>query len=223
MIKKQYLKSKPVCKVTFTLPVTALAEAKEVRVVGDFNNWNWEEGTPMKAGKKEYKATLNLATGRNYEFRYIAEDGTWENDWEADAYVPSPYYGVDNSIVQVEEVLFSKKGSGEAAPKNVPSAKAANPTAKPKKKATKKAKKDNLKTIEGIGPKIEKLLTEKGVDTFAKLAKAKPAFLKEVLAEAGSRFKMHDPSTWPEQAALAAKGDKKALDALQEKLKGGKR
>jgi predicted flap endonuclease-1-like 5' DNA nuclease len=224
MIKKQYLKSKPVCKVTFTLPISALAGAKEVRVVGDFNNWNWEAGAVMKAGKKEYKATLDLATGCDYEFRYIAEDGTWENDWEADAYVPSPYYGVDNSVVQIEEVLFVKKGDGEAAPKTGETAKAATPAPKSKKKAAKKTtKKDNLKKIEGIGPKIEQLLQEKGVETFAALAKAKPTFLKEVLAEAGSRFKMHDPTTWPEQAALAAKGDTKALLALQEKLKGGKR
>lgn len=221
MIKKQYLKSKPVCKVTFTLPVTALANAGEVRVVGDFNNWNWEAGTVMKADKKEYKATLNLATGQNYEFRYIAEDGTWENDWGADAYVPSPYYGVDNSVVQVEEVLFAKPGTGEAAPKNGPSAKAATPATK--QKTPKKAKADNLKQIEGIGPKIEKILKEKGVKTFEQLAKVKPSFLKDILSEAGSRFKMHDPSSWPQQADLAAKGDKKALKALQDKLKGGKR
>lgn len=228
MIKKQYLKTKPVCKVTFTLPTTALADVKEIRVVGDFNNWDWEEGTVMKAGKKEYKAILDLATGRDYEFRYITEDGTWENDWEADAYVPSPYYGIDNSVVQIEEVLFAKKGNGEAAPKNRATAKAATPAPKAKKKAIRKttkkaAKKDDLKKIEGIGPKIEQLLQAKGVETFAALAKAKPALLKEVLAEAGSRFKMHDPTTWPEQAALAAKGDTKALTALQEKLKGGKR
>lgn len=219
MIKKQYLKSKPVCKVTFTLPVTALTESEEVRVVGDFNNWNWEQGTVMKAGKKEYKAIIELPTGRDYEFRYIAEDGSWENDWEADAYVPSPYYGVDNSVVQVEEVLFAKKGSGEAAPKQDLFAKAATP----KKKASKKVQKDNLKRIEGVGPKIEKLLKDKGVDTFEALAKAELSFLKEILAAAGSRFKMHDPGTWSAQARLAAKGDKKALEALQEKLKGGKR
>ncbi len=53
MIKKQYLKSKPLCKVTFTLPKEAAAEAKEVRVLGEFNEWNWENGVPMKASKNE--------------------------------------------------------------------------------------------------------------------------------------------------------------------------
>lgn len=221
MIKKQYLKSRPVCKVTFTLPKTALETSEEVRILGDFNNWDWEAGTVMKASKKEYKAVVELATGRDYEFRYVAQDGSWENDWEADAYVPSPYYGIDNSVVSIVEVII-KKGKGESAPKSKAKASATS-SVKTKKKAVKKSAKDNLKKIEGIGPKIEKLLNERGVTTFTALAKAKLPFLKEVLADAGSRFKMHDPTTWPEQAKLAAAGDVEGLAKLQAELKGGKR
>ena len=168
MIKKQYLKSRPVCKVTFTLPKTALETSEEVRILGDFNNWDWEAGTVMKASKKEYKAVVELATGRDYEFRYVAQDGSWENDWEADAYVPSPYYGIDNSVVSIVEVII-KKGKGESAPKSKAKASATS-SVKTKKKAVKKSAKDNLKKIEGIGPKIEKLLNERGVTTFTALA-----------------------------------------------------
>ena len=54
MLKKSYSKTKPVCKVTFTLPVEAANGAKDVRVLGDFNNWSWENGYKMKAGKKDF-------------------------------------------------------------------------------------------------------------------------------------------------------------------------
>ncbi|GAB5553483.1 MAG: hypothetical protein Sapg2KO_30740 [Saprospiraceae bacterium] len=223
MLKKQYLKTKPVCKVTFTLPKKAIATTSEIRVLGDFNNWNWEEGTIMKATKAEYKAMVELSAGQDYEFRYVAADGSWENDWAADDYVPSPYTGIDNSVVKIEAIATPKvtKGKGETAPKSKAKTKA-TPVAK---KATKAAKvsKDNLKKIEGIGPKIEKILNEKGILTFKDLSKAKITFLKEVLAEAGSRFKMHDPGTWAEQAKLAAAGETTKLATLQAKLKGGKR
>jgi large subunit ribosomal protein L17 len=77
--------------------------------------------------------------------------------------------------------------------------------------------------IEGIGPKIAQILNEKGILTFADLSKTKVTLLKEALAEAGSRFKMHDPSTWAEQAKLAAAGEKAKLAQLQAELKGRKR
>ena len=232
MIKKQYLKSKPSCKVTFTFPKEAVVDATEIRVVGDFNNWDWESGTIMKATKTEYKATIELPTGNNYEFRYLMANGGWANDWDADAYVPSPYYGIDNSVVTIEATASgngaaapkaTEPAKAKAAPKKATAKKAPAKKAASKKAAPKKAKKDNLKKIEGIGPKIEKLLQAKGIVTFADLAKAKQKTLKEVLADAGSRFKMHDPTTWPEQAKLAAAGEMEKLTKLQDELKGGKR
>jgi small subunit ribosomal protein S1 len=90
-------------------------------------------------------------------------------------------------------------------------------------KAEKKADKgDDLKKIEGIGPKISELLTANGFGTFALLAEADVEKIKEVLAEAGSRYKMHDPTTWPEQAKLAAAGEWDKLKAWQDELDGGK-
>ena len=92
-----------------------------------------------------------------------------------------------------------------------------------KKKATgAKAKKDDLKKIEGIGPKIEQLLHNDGIKTFKQLANAKVTRLRKILHDAGSRYKMHDPGSWPRQSNLAAKGEWKKLDALQDKLQGGR-
>ncbi|RMG77178.1 MAG: glycoside hydrolase [Bacteroidetes bacterium] len=102
-LTKKYLKSKPVCKVTFSLPKVAAADAREVRLVGDFNDWNWEKGVKMKAQKNEFKATVDLETGRKYQFRYCIDGEKWENDWSAEAYCPTPF-GVENSVVFVDEV-----------------------------------------------------------------------------------------------------------------------
>lgn len=98
MITKKFLKSKPVCKATFTLPTEAAPTAKKVVLVGDFNNWNLEEGVTMKKSKNVFKTSIDLETGKEYEFRYLLDGEAWENDWAADKYVATPY-GVDNSVV----------------------------------------------------------------------------------------------------------------------------
>ncbi len=79
---------------------------------------------------------------------------------------------------------------------------------------------DILKKLEGIGPKVESILNEAGIKTFADLAKADVEALREVLATA--KLQMMDPSGWIEQAELAAKGDWDALEKLQDELKGGR-
>ncbi len=84
------------------------------------------------------------------------------------------------------------------------------------------AKPDDLKKIEGIGPKISQLLTEGGIATFEALSKSDPDKIREILLAAGSRYKMHDPTTWPKQAGLAASGDWDALKTLQDELDGGR-
>ncbi len=82
---------------------------------------------------------------------------------------------------------------------------------------------DNLKKVEGIGPKIESLFNTAGIYTFTKLANTDVAVLKQILVDAGSRYNRHDPGTWPEQAALAARGAWDALEKLQDELDGGRR
>ncbi len=82
---------------------------------------------------------------------------------------------------------------------------------------------DDLTVIEGIGPKIAGLLAADGITTFAALAATPADRLKEILLAGGRRFAIADPATWPQQAALAASGDKAGLAALQESLKGGRK
>ena len=83
-------------------------------------------------------------------------------------------------------------------------------------------KPDNLKVIEGIGPKIEQLLNEAGINTWAELSKTEVSTLTKILTNAGSRYKMHDPSTWSKQSAMAAKGEWDQLKEYQDRLDGGK-
>lgn len=80
---------------------------------------------------------------------------------------------------------------------------------------------DDLTTLEGIGPKVAKILNEAGVHSFADLAGANADEVEKVLDAAG--LQMLDPAGWIEQAKLAAKGDTDGLKKLQDELKGGRR
>lgn len=108
--------------------------------------------------------------------------------------------------------------------KEAPKAKAAAPKkeAAPKAKAAPKkttAKKDDLKKIEGIGPKIAQTLTDAGIATFTDLAKADPKNIAEIIADVRGN---HVPDTWPQQAQLAADGKWDELKKWQDELDGGK-
>jgi predicted flap endonuclease-1-like 5' DNA nuclease len=82
---------------------------------------------------------------------------------------------------------------------------------------------DDLIKIEGIGPKISELLANSGITTFAALAATPVERLREILAAGGSRYRLTDPGTWPEQAAHAARGDWDSFNALVARLKAGRR
>ena len=86
----------------------------------------------------------------------------------------------------------------------------------------KKWDKDDLKAIEGIGPKIEKLLHAAGIKTWQQLAQTKVSKLQEILDKAGKRYALADPGTWPKQAKLAAEGKFAELEEYQDYLQGGK-
>ena len=116
-----------------------------------------------------------------------------------------------------------------AAPKKEEPKKEAPKKEEPKVEAPKAAapkaegKPDDLKKIEGIGPKIAEKLAAKDITTFSRLAEASFDELKAILDEAGSRYRMHDPTTWPDQSKLAAEGKWEELDKLQDELKGGRK
>lgn len=100
-LKKQYLKSKPVCKVTFTVTRKAAGSAQKIHLVGDFNKWR-KKSLPMKKLKSgDFKITVDLPCGRDYQYRYLFDNMIWQNDWEADKYVASPYHDAENSVVCV--------------------------------------------------------------------------------------------------------------------------
>ncbi len=81
---------------------------------------------------------------------------------------------------------------------------------------------DNLEIIEGIGPKIAQILNRNGIQTFVQLATTDIQRLRDILHTAGTRFRMHDPTTWAKQSALANVGKWDELKMLQNKLKGGR-
>jgi hypothetical protein len=87
-----------------------------------------------------------------------------------------------------------------------------NPEAKPA---------DDLVKIEGVGPKVAKVLNEVGITTFEALAHTNAADVQRVLSAAG--LQMMNPEGWIEQASLAAKGDWAGFEKLQSELKGGRR
>lgn len=80
---------------------------------------------------------------------------------------------------------------------------------------------DDLTTLEGIGPKVAKILNESGIHSFTDLAKAKADEVQKVLAAAG--LQMMNPEGWIDQAKLAEKGDTEGLKKLQDELKGGRK
>jgi 1,4-alpha-glucan branching enzyme len=96
MINKKFLKSKPVCEVTFELP-QSIEASEEVCVVGEFNNWD-HNANPMRKNKGVWKTTLKLETGHEYQFRYLIDGRNWANDDAADKYVPNNIDG-DNSVL----------------------------------------------------------------------------------------------------------------------------
>lgn len=80
---------------------------------------------------------------------------------------------------------------------------------------------DDLVKLEGIGPRVAKVLNDAGITTFAALAHANPADIQKLLSTAG--LQMMNPEGWIEQAKLAAQGDWVRLEQLQGELKGGRR
>jgi 1,4-alpha-glucan branching enzyme len=100
-LTKQYLKSKPVCKVTFRVPAEAARDANSVHIVGDFNSWDIYAIPLQKLRDGTFKVTLELESNREYQFRYLINEENWENDWDADKYVPTPFGNSENSVVVV--------------------------------------------------------------------------------------------------------------------------
>ena len=96
-VKKQFTKTKPVCKVTFTV---AAKEANAVSVVGDFNNWDAAEGELSKLKNGTFKAAFDMPKDNSFEYRYIV-DGAYVNEPEADSYRWNAFANAENSVLEV--------------------------------------------------------------------------------------------------------------------------
>ena len=128
--------------------------------------------------------------------------------------LPPDFAGVarDNiEVVRNQEIVPHHDGAAHAARLHESAELGARP-----------AKPDDLKIVEGIGPKIEKLLNGRGIWTFAQLAACTADWIKSALNEAGPNFAIHEPKTWPHQSDLAAKGKWQELEVLQKQLTGGR-
>ncbi|MBC7643182.1 MAG: isoamylase early set domain-containing protein [Flavobacterium sp.] len=96
-IKKQFIKSKPVCKVTFSVDAK---QATTASVIGDFNNWNASEGEMVKLKTGTFKGLFEIPTDKSYEFKYVV-DGEFLNENEADAQIWNDFAGAENSVLSV--------------------------------------------------------------------------------------------------------------------------
>jgi predicted flap endonuclease-1-like 5' DNA nuclease len=81
---------------------------------------------------------------------------------------------------------------------------------------------EDLKIIEGIGPKIEELLNKHGINNYSTLANMNPIRIAAILRSAGPRYQIHDPSSWPQQATLAEEGDWEGLKEIKIRLISGR-
>ena len=192
----------------FTLPADIVGDAEAGLLLGEFNNWDYNNAINLKKQKDgSMKATATLESGKTYEYRYLLNDGRWVNDQKADTYVHISGYYVENCVINVPAPSEAKPKKS----KNTPE-KATNNSSEP----------DDLTKIEGIGKKIAALLVAEKIETFKDLSKTSVKKLKSILAAAGNKLKLHDPSTWPQQAKLAQAGNWTELDEFQKKLVGGK-
>jgi predicted flap endonuclease-1-like 5' DNA nuclease len=205
-------------KITFTLPAEVVGEATSAVLLGEFNNWDYNNGITLKKQKDgSMKATTTLEGGKTYQYRYLLNDGRWVNDHRADHYVHISDFQVENCLITVPEEV---EAEAEAKPAKAAKTKE---TKEKKVKAEKSAPAaDDLTKIEGIGKKIAALLEAENILSFKDLSKASAKKLKGILEVAGSKFQVHDPTSWPKQAKLAAAGKWEELEALQKELIGGK-
>jgi 1,4-alpha-glucan branching enzyme len=99
-LSKKHLKTRPVCKATFTLPADATENSEFVWLIGDFNDWE-DETLPMKKKKDgSWSLEIELELGREYQFLYHLGEKRYLNDDAADDTVPNPFGSGENSVIR---------------------------------------------------------------------------------------------------------------------------
>ena len=100
-LKKKYLKSKNLCKVSFIVPKEAAKDASKITLAGDFNSWDTTQQVLKKLKNGNFQCVVDLEPGQEYQFRYLYDESLWENDWSADDYRETEFGDCDNSVVIV--------------------------------------------------------------------------------------------------------------------------
>ena len=168
-------------KITFTLPAANIIGASECVLLGEFNNWNLEEGVYLKKqADGSMTAEVELTAGEDYQYRYLLSNGRWVNDDAEKITSEMLGYPVVNCIVRVPAITENEKTVN---PKTVKTKTAAKPV----------VVKDDLTKVEGIGKKIEALLYKNKIYSYKQLSKSTITNLKTTLESGGSKFSMHNP------------------------------
>lgn len=191
-----------------------------------------QRGTKYHAGSNVYMGkdfTLHARVDGTVVYSKGRKDRTFVSILPADAAVETV---AKAAPAKAKAAPAPAPAPGVEAPKVEQAPKAAAPKAEeaPKAKKTdkitlpsgKKIKQDDLKIVEGIGPKIEGLLNDAGINTWADLADAPEEKVQAILDEAGPRYRMHVPATWSKQAQMANEGQWEELEAYQDRLDGGR-
>jgi len=148
-------------KVTFTLPAEVVGEATSGLLLGEFNNWDYNDGIALVKQKDgSLKATASLEAGKRYEYRYLLNDGRWVNDHSADHYVNIADLQVENCVINVPEdakkaPVAEKKGTVVATPEKVKAAPKKAAPAKDKATAAKVAA-PKVAPTKAAAPKVKK-------------------------------------------------------------------
>lgn len=95
MLQKEFTPKRTVCKVTFAIP--AEWAEKNVKLVGDFNDWD-QSADALKKKKDKWETTLRLKPESEYRFKYVLDGERWENDDAADSYIPNEF-GTEDSLL----------------------------------------------------------------------------------------------------------------------------
>ncbi len=101
-IEKKYSKDKKICKVTFTIPKETAQNFDTISLVGEFNQWDPKANVFAEVGKDgSFECSLELESGKEYQFRYLADGETWLNEPDADKFVPTHYGDSENSVIVI--------------------------------------------------------------------------------------------------------------------------
>lgn len=108
-LKKTFSDDNKKCFVTFFVSQKAAQNAKKINLAGDFNSWSSTDTPLVQNEDGSFSVTVELNANHEYQFRYLLDGIRWENDWDADKYIPAPFSNADNSVVVCSENFKKSK------------------------------------------------------------------------------------------------------------------